>query len=301
MIDSPQLAALSIRSQDVKRQFERRGNLAEAEFLYGEVARRMLERLKLVRLEPSVVLDAGCGTGTRLAALRARYPKARLIALDHSDKLLSQARLACAQPWWQRLLPSQRAATEFVCADLSATGLAPESIELVWSNLAIHWHAEPHEVLREWSRLLKPGGLAFFSGWGPATGQELRTALARAGLASATLPLVDMHDLGDLMIEQGFADPVMDQETMTLTYDDASALLRDVRALGGNPNPQRRASLVSRHWLERLRQALAANARPDGKLTLTLEIAYGHAWRSAVRQSAGEARISVQAIGRKSG
>lgn len=301
MIDSPQLAALSIRSQDVKRQFERRGDLADAEFLYGEIARRMLERLKLVRLEPSVVLDAGCGSGRRLAALRARYPKARLIALDHSDKLLGQARVVCAQPWWQRLLPSQRAATEFVCADLSDTGLPPESIELVWSNLAIHWHAEPHEVLREWSRVLKPGGLAFFSGWGPATGQELRAALARAGLASATLPLVDMHDLGDLMIEQGFADPVMDQETMTLTYDDASALLRDVRALGGNPNPQRRASLVSRDWHERLRQALAANARPDGKLTLTLEIAYGHAWRSAVRQSAGEARISVQAIGRKSG
>lgn len=302
MIDSSQLArlpALPIRSQDVKRQFERRGNMSGAEFLYGELAARMFERLKLIRIEPEVVLDAGCGTGVRLAALHERYPKARLIALDHSDKLLAQARLATAQPWWQRLLPRQRASVEFVCADLSATGLAPESIDLVWSNLAIHWHAEPHEVLREWSRVLKPGGLAFFTGWGPATGQELRTALVRAGLVTQTLPLVDMHDLGDLMIEQGFADPVMDQETITLTYDDATALLRDVRALGGNPHAQRKRGLVSRHWRERLIEALTANARSDGKLTLTLEVAYGHAWRAAIRRSGNEAHISVQAIGRK--
>jgi malonyl-CoA O-methyltransferase len=300
MINSSQPGPLSIRRHDVKRQFERRGDLASAEFLYGEIAQRMFERLKLIRLEPGVVLDAGCGNGKRLSLLRARYPNAKIMGIDHSDKALEQARQLLAPPWWRALLPWQRHRLyEYVCADLASSGLAPGSIDLIWSNLAIHWHPEPHNVLREWSRILKPGGLALFSNWGPATGQELRTAISRAGIQTATLPLVDMHDLGDLMIEQGFADPVMDQETITLTYADGASLLADVSALGGNPNPNRRAGLTTKGWRARLIEALEANARLDGKLTLTLEVAYGHAWRSTTRRSAGETLISVEAIGRK--
>lgn len=302
MTTSSQPERLAIEPKHVKQQFDRRGDLGTAEFLYGEIARRMLDRLELIRLEPAVVLDAGCGVGRRFAALRERYPKARIIGLDHNQALLELARQSIKTSFWQKVLnPLQRQpAIDLLEAELDSTSLAPESIDLIWSNLAIHWHPEPHNVLREWSRLLRPGGLAFFSGWGPATGRELRDAILSAGLPTATLPFVDMHDLGDLMVEQGFADPVMDQETITLTYDSADALLADVRALGGNPNPQRKAGLASRAWRQRLVNALQSNRRGD-KLTLTLEIAYGHAWRSATRRQAGETRISLQAINRKSG
>ena len=294
---------LAIETRDVRRQFDRRGDLQAAEFLYGEIAARMFERLKLIRLEPGVVLDAGCGAGRRLATLRARYPDARLVGLDHSQALLTMAKqtLKASGSALQKLLGAfaRKPAIDWVQADLSDTGLAPESVDLIWSNLALHWHPEPHNVLREWSRLLRPNGLAFFTTWGPATARELRDAVNLAGLHTATLPLVDMHDLGDLMVEQGFADPVMDQETITLTYDHATALLADAHALGGNPNPQRKASLPSRAWRKRLIDALEAT-RKNGKLTLTLEVAYGHAWRTAIRRQAGETRISVNAIGRKS-
>jgi malonyl-CoA O-methyltransferase len=295
------LSSLAIRKSDVRRQFERRGDLSLAEFLYGEIASRMLERLMLIRLSPELILDAGCGAGRRLRLLRQRYPKARLIGLDHSEQLLAVAREQNVISWGERLRSawSPNKPLQWVCADLSHTGLAPESFDLVWSNLAIHWHPEPHDVLREWSRLLKPDGLAFFSGFGPATARELRTALSLANLQTATLPLVDMHDLGDLMVQYGFGDPVMDQETITLTYDDPSKLLADAKALGGNPNPNRRASLTSRHWRERLIEALRANQTQDGKLTLTLEIAYGHAWRNAIRRHATETHISVQSITRR--
>lgn len=298
MSNSPQQSTLAIRTDHVRRQFTRR-RLSEAEFFYGEIANRMLERLKLIRLIPEVILDAGCGHGPRFSALQQRYPQARLIGLDHNEHLLSAIHRATV-PWFKRwILAKSSTPAELICADLADTGLAPESVDLIWSNLALHWHPAPHKVLREWSRLLRPDGLVFFSGWGPATGQEIRQALAAANLQTATLPLVDMHDLGDIMVEQGFADPVMDQETITLTYDNAGALLADARRLGGNPNPARKASLAGKRWRERLLDALAEGRAPDGKLHLTLEVAYGHAWRGAIRQQAGETRISLQSITRK--
>jgi malonyl-CoA O-methyltransferase len=110
-----------------------------------------------------------------------------------------------------------------------------------------------------------------------------------------------MHDLGDLMVQNGFADPVMDQETIRLTYSNAETLLRDAWLLGGNPNPERRAALAGRQWRARLLQALEAGRTTQGELTLTVEVAYGHAWRSSVNRRAGETAIRLDAIGRRSG
>jgi malonyl-CoA O-methyltransferase len=107
-----------------------------------------------------------------------------------------------------------------------------------------------------------------------------------------------MHDFGDLLVENGFADPVMDQETLTFTYQTPARLLEDVRALGGNPAADRKASLATPAWRDRLCTALEDQRRPDGTIALTVEVAYGHAWRAAVRRAApGETRLSISAIG----
>jgi len=137
-----------------------------------------------------------------------------------------------------------------------------------------------------------------FSCLGPTSLQEVRAALRQADLHTASLAFVDMHDLGDLLVQHGFADPVMDQEVLTLTYRNAQTLLQDVRTLGGNPCLDRRAGLVGRHWYARLAQALESQRQTDGMLHLTLEVAYGHAWRSHVQRLAGETRIAVSSIGR---
>ena len=291
---------LAIRVEDVRRQFARRSDMAGAEFLYGEVASRMFDRLKLIRLTPSAILDAGCGAGRRSMALLERYRGAQLIGLDHCETALGLAQQTTRQPWLKHIAARLRnQAPKWICADLAKTTLGPESIDLVWSNLALHWHPRPHDVLKEWSRILRPNGLAFFSGWGPATGIEIRRAIEIAGLRTQTLPLVDMHDLGDIMVQHGFADPVMDQETLTLTYSQPEKLLADAQALGGNPTAGRKASLTSRQWRQRLCDGLLAQASAKGQLTLTLEIAYGHAWRSAIRRQDGETHFSLQAIKRR--
>jgi malonyl-CoA O-methyltransferase len=303
--------SLPLVRKHVARQFDRRGDLESAQFLYGEIATRMFERLDYIRLTPTAMLDAGCGAAPAWPRLRERYPQAAYTGIDLSAGVLRYARDRHLPDMGSRLRQSvvnsvlkvagraPAALPSFVQADMAATDLPPESQDLVWSNLALHWHSEPHAVLAEWRRLLRVGGLVMFSCLGPGTFRELRDAVDRAGLATATPDFVDMHDFGDLLVENGFSDPVMDQEVLTFTYREPARLLEDVRHLGGNPAQGRRRGLATPAWKARLEAALDAARGPDGLLRLTMEVAYGHAWRAAVYQAApGETRISVSSIGR---
>jgi len=292
---------LPIDSAHVARQFARRAPLDDAQFLYGEIAQRMLQRLSYIRIQPDHVLDAGCGAGHAIEPLRARFPNMDYIGLDACAALLGTAtdRYAARPSLWQKLRNKPTRAPRFVLGDLAQSGLPPESLDLVWSNMALHWHPEPHQVLSEWRRVLRTGGLVMFSCLGPGSLKELRQALADAGLDTATPEFVDMHDFGDLLIERGFADPVMDQEILTLTYRSPEKLLEDIRLLGGNPSTRRRRGLVGRSWRNRLLEALEAQRHMDGTIHLSMEVAYGHAWRAAsMRNAMGETRISIDAIGR---
>jgi len=294
--------SLPISSRHVRLQFARRGDLSAAQFLYGEIASRMMDRLKLIRLQPQCVLDAGCGAGEALGSLHARFPDARFCGQDFNLHALSIAKKRFSQGWRGALRQVLGKPPRFTWleTDLANTGLQAESMELIWSNLALHWHPTPHDVLKEWQRVLRFNGLVFFSCFGPGTMLELRQAITQAGLQTQSPGFVDMHDFGDLLIENGFGDPVMDQETLTLTYQSAERLLQDVQALGGNPATGRRAGLVGRQWRARLVHALEAQRDQDGLIRLSVEVAYGHAWRLGQRSPAtGETRISVSSIGRK--
>jgi len=230
----------------------------------------MVNRLRLIRIQPERVLDAGCGAGDGFSRLRAQYPNAAYTGLDHCPPALALAQRRHHTHWLRKIAGKHGPA--FVLADLADSGLPAQSQDLVWSSMALHWHPQPHAVLAEWRRVLKVGGLAFFSCLGPASLRELRQALMDAKLATATPAFVDMHDLGDAFIKSGCADPVMDQETLTLTYRNAQQLLQDVRALGGNPALHRRAGLVGRDWLARLHAALERQRNDYGVIPLTLEV-----------------------------
>ena len=107
-----------------------------------------------------------------------------------------------------------------------------------------------------------------------------------------------MHDLGDMLLAAGFVDPVMDQETLTLRWNDPRALLAELRTLGGNAAPGRASGLRTPRWRARLEAALAdALAAPDGTLGLRFEIAYGHAFKTAPRLRAdAPATVSLDAM-----
>jgi malonyl-CoA O-methyltransferase len=279
----------------VRRLFARTERTAGADFLRREIAARMHERLQLVRLVPRRVLDAGCGAGADLDLLYRQYPAAQIVGVDAAPAALAkvgrEAATSGLNRMLSRLLPS-KTGIDLACADFANLPLGPNSVDLIWSNLALPWHPQPDRVFAEWRRVLSVDGLLMFSSFGPDTLREVRAAFAAMDGEAHVLPFVDMHDFGDQLVAAGFSTPVMDMETITVTYDSAEKLLADARALGGNPLATRSKGLTGRAAWRRMLDALARGRRSDGKLALTFEVIYGHAFRPAPRTTSnGEAII----------
>ena len=285
----------------VRRQFERAAATYDAAaVLHREVGRRMAERLGLIKLQPARILDAGCGTGEALAELTARYPEATIFGLDIAFGMVAAARRRAAalqEPsgdaraeWLDPRAPSP-AAYCFVCADAARLPLAAGSVELVWSNLALQWIDRPLAAFGEFLRALRVGGLLMFTTLGPDTLKELRAAFAGVDAATHVGRFVDMHDLGDALVEAGFADPVMDMETITLTYADAPSMMRELKALGAhNATVGRPRGLMGRGRWQRALAALE-RFRREGRLPATYEVVYGHAWKPEPRFAADGSAI----------
>ncbi|MEO8133561.1 MAG: malonyl-ACP O-methyltransferase BioC [Betaproteobacteria bacterium] len=279
----------------------------DAAILQREVARRMLERLDYVRLDPALVIDAGCGVGHALPGLRGRFPAARLLAVDFALPMLLRARAAAnaeqrihVPDWLRRLLPAAGEHRQHaLAADFGRLPLRDASVDCIWSNLALHWHDDPASLFAEWHRVIKTGGLVQFSLLGPDTLRELRSACAHLP-GVRVHPFIDMHDIGDMLVHAGFADPVMDMEVITLTYRTTDQLLAELRALGAaNASAERPRGLTGvRGWAAM--RAAYDTLRSDGTLPATFEIVYGHAWKPAPRAGRdGVAVVRVEDIGRR--
>ncbi|TFW25309.1 methyltransferase domain-containing protein [Duganella callida] len=291
----PKLSA-PIDLERVRQLFSRPDRVQAADFLRREVSSRMFDRLELIKITPSRVLDAGCGTGADLPLLQKLYPAAQILGLDGAEAMLRaaqgpSARQSSLNQLLSKLLPA-KSGVDLLCADFAELPLGPNTLDLVWSNLALHWHPQPDRVFAEWRRVLRVNSLLMFSCFGPDTLRELRAAFAEADLAQHVLPFVDMHDFGDQLVEAGFSTPVLDMETITVTYETPKALLADVRALGGNPLATLRRSMMGKAAWQRMLDALERGRRSDGKLGLSFEVIYGHAFRPAPKvTSKGEAII----------
>lgn len=263
----------------VSRRFSRVAvNYDQVDFFAREIDGRMQERLQYVRLDPARILDLGCSRGASRAALLASYPKAHWLGLDAALPMLQQPSAPVAS--WQRWFKLGKSALPTrLCANAEALPVTNGSISLVWSNLLLHWLDHPLPALAEAHRVLEVGGLLMFSTLGPDTLAELRQSFAD-GYAH-TQRFTDMHDLGDMLVECGFADPVMDMERITLTYADLDALLHDLRAAGGScAMKARRHALTGRHRWAAVR-ASYQKLQQEGRLPATFEVIYGHAWKVA--------------------
>lgn len=283
MLDPPRMPA---RIATVQRQFDRVApRFAQHDAVPREIERRLLERLDLIRLAPRRMLDVGCGAGSTRGALLARYAEAQWLGVDLSPRMLAAGMPPASSGVLRRLWPWRGADSDGgrVCAEAAALPLATDSVDLIVSNLMLHWHPAPHTLFPEFMRVLRVDGLLLFSCFGPDTLKELRVACAEALPSSRPLPFVDMHDFGDMLVAGGFATPVMDVEVLRLTYASPQALLREVRALGANPRDDRAATLPGGRRARALLAALDAGRDADGRITLTVEVAYGHAWKPQPR------------------
>ena len=259
-------------------------------WLHGEVARRMATRLPVIRLKPSRILDWGAFVGASGAVLRQSYPHAQRLAVE-PDALRRDATAAeLQQPWWS---PGRwrAVAAQAVAADAVATG----SGELLWSNMGLHGVMDPQAEMAAWHRALVVDGFLMFSTLGPGTLSGLRKLYAAQAWPLPMAPLVDMHDLGDMLVHAGFAEPVMDQELLTLTWATPAAMFAELRGLGGNADPQRFAGLRTPRWRAELDAACADLRGADGRLRLELEVVYGHAFCAAPRVPVrSEAAVSLE-------
>jgi malonyl-CoA O-methyltransferase len=280
---SEDIGAYALERNRVRRSFDRAAaSYDAAAVLHAEVRQSLLERLQLTALKPRAVLDAGAGTGHGSRALKRRYPRALVIAMDSSRGMLHAA--ARQQPWLRSFAR--------VCADAEHLPLKDGSVDLIVSNLMLQW-CDPDAVFAEFRRVLAPQGLLSFSAFGPDTLRELRAAWAQVDSHRHVHHFIDMHDLGDALVRSGFASPVLDVDRVTLKYLDVRAVAADLKATGaGNAARDRPKGLTTPRKFAKL-VAAYEKFRADGRLPATYEVVFAHAWVPAASGPRGTTQQSV--------
>jgi malonyl-CoA O-methyltransferase len=282
--------AAMIDKQQARLAFSRAADrYDEVAVLQREIGNRMLERLQLVRIKPEIVLDLGAGTGVATAELARRYPRSRVLALDFALPMLFQARAR-----GRRFRKPQG-----LCADLEQLPLADRTVDLIYSNAAIQWSNDLERTFGEMLRVLKPGGLLMFTTFGPDTLKELRESWSEADGYSHVSLFTDMHDVGDALVKARFAEPVMDVDRITMTYETVGCLMRDLKILGAhNVTRGRHRGLTGKGRLQAMSRAYERH-RVDGLLPASYEVVYGHAWAPAGRKEPGVTTVSLDGISRR--
>jgi len=272
-----------------RRAFDRAHEFESACFIHDEARSRLLARLDVVRLVPRVAVDLGCATGRGAAALAARYPAAHVLGIDSSAGMLRMAAAAGGE------------AVQLVAGDATALPLRASSVELVLANLVLPW-CRPERLFADAARVLTDGGALMFATLGPDSLQEVRAAFAAVDDRIHVHAAFDMHDLGDLAMAAGLAEPVLDVDRIEVTYADLAGLVRDLRAVGAiNVAGARRRTLTGRRRWGRFVERLPLG--PDGRLAITVELILGQAWgRGTVAsrsEGSSEIRVPIERIRRR--
>ena len=252
-------------------------------WLNGEIARRMSERLSIVKQVPVHVFDWWSELGGGAPLLAQAYPKATVTGVlrPESTTVLApvEAATVAATPAWRRWLGLGASGPRAI----AQSAVPPAQAQLVWSNMSLHWARDAPTLMREWQRALVVDGFLMFTTLGPGTLVALRDLYRAHGWGTPYAPWTDMHDLGDMLVEAGFADPVMDQETLRLTWSSPQAALAELRTLGMNTDAARFKGLRTPRWRDRLLAALGAHVDAQGRVVLEFEIVYGHAFKPVPR------------------
>lgn len=267
--------------RQVRRAFSRSApGYARAAALQREIESRLLESLDylddpaLGHAPPRVVADVGSGPAHAALAMRSRWPRARVLALDIALPMLREA--GARLPWWKR---ARGRGFDRVCADARALPLREGSVDVLFSNLCLQWVDDLPAAFAGFRRVLRPGGLLLVSTFGPDTLFELREAFARADESPHVSPFASIARFGDALVQAGFRDPVLDRDLFVHGHPDMAHLMRELRAMGAtNALAARRHALTGRARFAAAAAAYDTSRRGDGQLPATWEAIYAHAW-----------------------
>jgi malonyl-CoA O-methyltransferase len=247
-------------------------------------------RLQWIKKAPQAwahwaAVQGGLQTHQKIAA---RYPNAACFMVQAQQNLAQAAIKSVAKPLWN--LAHWRGPK--LHAGLPGEG----AVQLVWANMLLHTQADPLALIRQWQRALGIDGFLMFSCLGPDTVRELQKLYDVLGLGPCSHTYTDMHDWGDMLVQAGFAEPVMDMERIVLRFASPARALQELRGLGRNLHPQRFAGLRARDYRTRLEAAMHQHlAASDGSITLTFEVIYGHAYKPQPRiKVSSQSAVSMQ-------
>jgi len=258
----------------VKHTFERVAPCYDDfSFLQKEVSERMAARLNYIHFTPANILDAGSGTGYGGFLLRQCYGDTPILETDIALPMLWQSH----QKFLSAYSPTKK--QWLLNADIGILPIASNQIDMVWSNLALHWINRLDDVLKEFYRVLRLNGCIMFSMFGEQTLQELRYAFWQVNQKQSVHGFLPIEEVGDALVRSGFSEPVVDKEVITLTYPDILSMVCDLRGNGAcNQLLSRRTGLMGKKRWQNMVKCYES-FRKNGDLPVTCEIIYGHAWR----------------------
>lgn len=240
------------------------------DILQKEIADRLLSRLDFIRINPKIILDCGARTGYLSNQLKMRFPTAEIISLDFAQVLLQQNK-------------TDQQSIHKVCAWPLQIPLREQSVDLMISNLLLHWINDIPSCLYEWKKMLQPNGLTLFSLLGVDTLAELRASFAAVSGDTHIHQFADMHELGDVLLSQRWLDPVVDNEKITIHYRSVMQLIEDLKKTGThNARPDRLRGLMGKHCWRRMIDYYERWSADQGlsRIPATFEVIYGHAWQN---------------------
>jgi malonyl-CoA O-methyltransferase len=277
-----------LRLRDIQRRFDRAAAGFDGSDFVHEVTRDGLAaRLEPLLLESTTILDLGSATGATGRLLRKRFRRAHIVAVDLSQPMLKQGKKQ--KSWFSR--------TGFVQGNASQLPFADASFDMVIANQLLPWTPEPQPVFEEVARVLVPGGVFAFATLGPDSLREIVRAWASVDSAVHVNPFPDMHDIGDGLVGAGLRDPVLDVDRLNVRYENPDKLFEDLTRAGArNTLADRSRGLAGRHSFAAMTAALADT---DGKISLDLELVYGHCWGAGPKNDPKNYRVDASRISRR--
>ncbi len=271
----------------IRRQFERAANsFDEFDFVHANTRDGLLTRLEPLLVDATTVVDLGAGTGAANRALGKHFRKANVIAVDIAHGMLIKAREK--KSWLSRIA--------FAQASADALPFPEGSVDVVFSNLMLPWVDKPAPVFSEIARVLRKGGIFAFATLGPDSLQELARAWAAIDDDAHVNRFLDMHDLGDTLINAGLQDPVLDVDRLSVSYKTSERLFADLTAVGGRNALRNRARTLTGKKRFAAMVALLHGAAVDGKISLDLELVFGHCWGAGPKMDSSDFRIDASQI-----
>jgi malonyl-CoA O-methyltransferase len=271
----------------VRRRFERVANtFDDADFVHAATRAGLLARIAPLLLEAKIVIDLGSATGAASPLLHKRFRAARIISVDIAHRMLMNGRER--KSWF--------ANTTFVQASADALPFPNDSVDVIFSNMLLPWVSDHAKVFSEVARVLRKGGVFAFATLGPDSLQEIRRAWKQVDGNPHVSNFLDMHDLGDGLVGAGLRDPVLDVDRLRVDYQNSDGLFADLTAVGARNALQQRAhSLTGKRRYAAMVAALTG-ATADGKVSLDLELVYGHCWGSGPKMDPANYRIDATRI-----